>query len=140
MSCWCHVYSATCHPQPCICNTSHDDGVTLIWQDGVGLAADSNGNTFVKTAEVGANGFDVPSGGQTYCNSVLKLSPDLTVADYFTPSSVAYLNSHDLDLSSTRALILHDQHGPYPHELIAGGKELIVYVLNRDHPGLFSPI
>src|SRR6266849_5949215 len=104
-------------------NSKPDYGLTSIWQAGVGLAADAAGNIFVETAEAGGNGFDVPSGGQTYCNSVLKLSPDLTVADYFTPWSVAYLNSHDLDLSSTGALILPDQDGPYPHELIAGGKQ-----------------
>jgi hypothetical protein len=92
----------------------------------------------VETAEAGGNGFDVPNGGQTYCNSVVKLSPTLTVADYFTPWSVAYLNTHDFDLSSTGALVLPDQDGPYPHELIASGKQGIVYVLNRDNLGMFS--
>jgi hypothetical protein len=137
---WVLSYDATSLSQLAVFNTSPDYGLTSIWQAGVGLAADADGNIFVETAEAGGNGFDVPSGGQTYCNSVLKLSPILTVADYFTPSSVAYLNSHDLDLSSTGALILPDQDGPYPHELIAGGKQGIVYVLNRDSLGMFSPI
>src|ERR1700676_3652271 len=137
---WVLSYDATSLSQLAVFNTSPDFGLTSIWQAGVGLAADETGNIFVETAEAGGNGFDVPSGGQTYCNSVLKLSPILTVDDYFTPSSVAYLNSHDLDLSSTGALILPDQDGLYPHELIAGGKQGIVYVLNRDGLGMFSPI
>jgi len=137
---WVLSYDATSLSQLAVFNTSPDFGLTSIWQAGVGLAADETSNIFVETAEAGGNGFDVPNGGQTYCNSVLKLSPNLTVADYFTPSSVAYLNSHDLDLSSTGALILPDQDGLYPHELIAGGKQGIVYVLNRDGLGMFSPI
>jgi len=135
---WVLSYDAASLSQLAVFNTSPDYGLTSIWQAGVGLAADAAGNLFVETAEAGGNGYDVPSGGQTYCNSVLKLSPDLTVADYFTPWSVAYLNSHDLDLSSTGALILPDQPGPYRHELIAGGKQGIVYVLNRDNLGMFS--
>ena len=135
---WVLSYDAASLSQLAVFNTSPDFGLTSIWQAGVGLAADEAGNIFAETAEASGNGFDVPSGGQTYCNSVLKLSPDLTLADYFTPWSVAYLNSHDLDLSSTGTVILPDQNGPYPHELIAGGKQGVVYVLNRDNLGMFS--
>src|ERR1700730_13587876 len=135
---WVLSYDATSLSQLAVFNTSPDYGLTSIWQAGVGLAADADGDIFVETAEAGGNGFDVPTGGQTYCNSVLKLSPDLTVADYFTPWSVAYLNSHDLDLSSTGALVLPDQEGAHTHELIASGKQGIVYVLDRDHMGMFS--
>ena len=134
---WVLSYDATNLSQLAVFNTSPDHGLASIWQAGVGLAADTDGNIFVETAETGAP-YDVPNGGQTFCNSVLKLAPDLTVADYFTPWSVAYLNSHDLDLSSTGTVILPDQNGPYPHELIAGGKQGIVYVLNRDSLGMFS--
>jgi hypothetical protein len=135
---WVLSYDATSLSQLAVFNTSPDNGLTSIWQAGVGLAADEAGNIFVETAEAGTNGYDVPNGGQTYCNSVLKLAPDLTVADYFTPWSVAYLNTHDFDLSSTGAVILPDQDGPYPHELVASGKQGIVYVLNRDSLGMFS--
>src|SRR6266404_4447267 len=136
---WVLSYDAASLSKLAVFNTSPDYGLTSIWQSGVGLAADASGNIFVETAEAGSHGFDVPNGGQTYCNSVLKLSPSLTVADCFTPWNVAYLNSHDLDLSSTGAVILPKQAGPYPHELIASGKQGIVYVLNRDNLGMFSP-
>jgi hypothetical protein len=136
---WVLSYDARTLSQLGVYNTSPDYGLTSIWQTGNGLAADEAGNIFVTTAEAGANGFDVPNGGQTFCNSVVKLSPSLTVADYFTPWNVAYLNTHDLDVSSAGALVLPDQDGPYPHELIAGGKQGVVYVLNRDNLGMFSP-
>jgi len=119
-------------------NTSPDWGLTSIWQAGTGLAADEAGNIFFETAEVaGAGHYDLPSGGQTYCNSVVKLAPDLTVLDYFTPWTVAYLNSNDLDLSSTGVLILPDQDDT--HELVASGKQGWVYVLNRDNMGMYAP-
>jgi len=120
-------------------NTSPDYGLNSIWQSGNGLAADEAGNIFVTTSEAGANGFDVPNGGQTYCNSVVELAPNLTIFSYFTPWSVAFLNTHDLDVSSAGALVLPDQDGPFPRELIAGGKQGVVYVLDRDNMGMYSP-
>ena len=134
---WVLSYDAASLSQLAVFNASPDHGLTSIWQTGNGLAADEAGNIFVETAESGS-GFDVPSGGETFCNSVVKLAPDLTLADYFTPWSVAFLNANDLDLSSTGALVLPDQDGPYPHELIAGGKQGFVYVLNRDAMGMYS--
>ncbi len=124
--------------QIAVFNTSPDQGLASIWQAGNGLTADEAGNIFVETAEAGNNGYDIQNGGQTYCNSVVKLYPDLTVADYFTPWNVATLNTKDFDLSSTGALVLPDQNGPYAHELIATGKQGIVYVLDRDQMGMYS--
>jgi len=120
-------------------NTAPDNGLASIWQAGTGIAADEAGNVFVETAESCSHCYNIPTGGQTYGNSVLKLDPgNLTIADYFTPSDVAYLNQYDLDLSSAGALILPDQDGPYPHELIASGKQGFVYVLNRDLMGAYE--
>src|ERR1700675_3641526 len=135
---WVLSYDAASLSQLAVFNTSPDSGLASIWQAGNGLAADADGNIFVETSETGAP-YDVPNGGQTFCNSVLKLSSDLTLADYFTPWSVAYLHSHDLDLSSPGVVLLPRQDGPFPHELIASGKQGVVYVLNRDNLGTFSP-
>ena len=82
---WVLSYDPTSLAQLAVFNTSPDQGLTSIWQAGNGLAADEAGNIFVETAEAGNNGYDIQNGGQTYCNSVVKLTPDLTVADYFTP-------------------------------------------------------
>jgi hypothetical protein len=135
---WVLGYDAATLNQTAIFNTSPDHGWVSIWQTGNGLAADEEGNIYVETAESGTNQYDVPQGGQTYCNSVIKLSPTLEVLDYFTPGNVAFLNQWDLDLSSTGILILPDQDGVYPHELVAAGKQGEVFVLNRDHLGMYS--
>jgi len=138
---WLLAYDEATLSQTAAFNTSPYYGFTSIWQSGNGIAADEAGNIFVETAEAGEYDYDVPQGGQTYCNSVVKLSPDLTVADYFTPWSVAFLNANDLDLSSNGALILPDQDGGpslYGHELIAEGKQGFVYVLDRDNMGMYS--
>jgi hypothetical protein len=135
---WVISYDAASLTQLSAFNTSPDYGLVSIWQAGSGLAADEAGNVFVETAEAGAHGYDVPSGGQTFCNSVLKLSPDLALADYFTPWNVAYLGAHDFDMSSAGSIVLPDQEGAYPHEVVASGKQGIVYVLDRDNMGMFS--
>ena len=135
---WVLSYDPASLSQHGVFNTSPDQGLTSIWQSGNGLAADEAGNIFVSTAEAGVNGYDVPSGGQTYCMSVVKLFPDLTVADYFTPWNVNFLNSHDLDLSSSGPIVLPDQNGPYLHELVVTGKYGIAFVLSRDGLGSFS--
>lgn len=132
-------------------DTSPDIGLTSIWQTGSGLAADEGGNIFASTAE--SSNYDVPNGGQSFSNSVLELTaPPWSPQDqsgvnpqpsqYFTPSNVAFLNSHDQDVSSVGPLVLPDQSpGPTAcsqnpcHELVASGKSKTVYVLDRDNMG-----
>ncbi len=131
---WVLSYNATSLAQLGEFNTSPDIGLTSIWQSGAAPAVDADGYVYAETSE--STNYDVPNGGQSYCNSIIKLAPSsVALEDYFTPWSVATLNSNDLDLSSTGILLLPDQtNGPYPHEAVATGKEGIVYVLNRD-PG-----
>ncbi len=134
-------------------NTSPDIGLTSVWQTGNGLAADAAGNIYFSTAESHIYG------GQSYSNSVLKLPPapwpaqspsqpqqELPDANFFTPWEVAYLNSHDLDVSSVGPVILPDQENGPPNcpenpcqEVIASGKSMEVYVLDRNNMGAYAP-
>lgn len=111
-----------------------EPGKTLasIWQKGAGLAADSSGNIYAATAE------GPFAAGTNLSMNVLQLSQigtGLELADWFAPYNQQYLSTHDKDL--TAVLILPDQPGPYPHELIAIGKEGTIYLLNRDNMGQF---
>jgi Bacterial Ig-like domain (group 1) len=146
---WVLAYSASnVQQQLGVFNTSPDRGLTSIWQAGSGLAGDEAGNVFFSTAESG--NYDVASGGQSYSNSILKLTPPPWTpqnapnqpADFFTPWSVGFLNTNDLDVSSGGPVILPDQSpGPAAcsrnpcHEVVAAGKEAVVYVLDRDNMG-----
>lgn len=112
-----------------------EPGKTLasIWQKGAGISADSSGNIYAETSE----GFY--AAGTNLSMSILKLSQTgttLGLADFFTPYNQQYLSDHDLDLNDG-VLILPDQPGLYPHELIAEGKEGTIYLLNRDNMGQY---
>lgn len=111
-----------------------------IWQSGGGPAVDSDGTIFVATA----NGtFDASSGGSDYGDSVLHLSSagsGLGILDYFTPYNQDTLADEDLDLGAGGVLLLPSQSGPYPNEIIAGGKQGTLYLLNRAAMGRFNPL
>jgi len=107
-----------------------------IWGAGSGPAVDASGNVYVETA----NGtFDADVGGINYGDSVVKLSPAGTVADYFTPSNQSTLNANDIDLGSGGVVVLPDALGStlHPHLALATGKPGILYLLDRDALGQF---
>lgn len=110
-----------------------------IWQGGSGPAVDEFGNIYVAIA----NGtYDGPAGGNDYGDSVLKMGWNgsvFGVVDYFTPYNQKQLAQQDLDLGSSGPMILPDQPGIYPHELVAGGKEGTLYLINGDNEGQFNP-
>jgi hypothetical protein len=66
---------------------------------------------------------------------VLKLffnGSELSLSDYFTPFDQGTLDSDDTDLGSGGTLLLPDQPGSNPHELVQVGKSGTIYVINRD--------
>ena len=50
----------------------------------------------------------------------------LTIADWFTPIDEAQLRYYDIDLGSAGPVLLPDQPGAHPHQLIGGGKVLMI--------------
>lgn len=110
-----------------------------IWQGGGGPAADENGDIFLAT---GNGTFDANTGGTDYGDSLLHLSPaseGLQVLDYFTPYDEANLAANDLDLGSGGVVVLPDQSSsPHTYELIGGGKEGTLYLVDRDNMGGFN--
>jgi hypothetical protein len=142
---WVLAYNADTLAQTASFNDSPQHGLASIWQTGNGIAADEFGNIFLETAETCSTYseggqtvpcYDVNLGGSTYSNSILQLNPvTLAINGYFTPYDVTFLNANDEDLSSTGVLILPDQDGTTPHELVASGKQGFIYVLNRDNMG-----
>ena len=56
----------------------------------------------------------------------------LNLADYFTPYNQQFLSDTDKDLASGGVLLLPDQPGPFPHEMVTAGKEGRIYLIDRD--------
>jgi hypothetical protein len=100
-----------------------------IWMGAAGPAADQSGNIFV----VSGNG--TWDGVSNLGQSVVKLDPTLHVLDYFAPFNANQLNVGDHDLGSGGALLVPDQSGTFPHELVTCGKNDPIFVVNRDNMG-----
>jgi len=136
---WIMAYDAHSLKQVGILNTSPANGYSGIWQSDTGPAVDVAGNLFVST---GNGNFDVNAGGHDYGDSLLKIATTptgLRVADYFTPSEQAELNSTDGDLGSGGPLLVPEQPDSHAHLVIVGGKGGVIYVVNRDRMGKFVP-
>jgi hypothetical protein len=135
---WLFVYSSSNLQQQTVFEIAPNGKWSSLWGGGAGPAVDEFGNIYIVTA----NGtYDGPGAGNDYGDSVLKMNwngSTLGIEDYFTPYNQLYLDDNDLDLGSSGALILPDQPGNYPHELIAGGKEGTLYLINRDNLGQYN--
>ena len=132
---WVMAYDAHTLKQTAVFNTSPDAGESGIWQSDNGPAADAQGNIYTAT---GNGKFTAIAGGRDYGDSLLKLGFDsgsFGVRDYFTPSNEAAMNASDQDLGSGGPIVLPDQPGPHPHLILIGGKNGMMFVLDRDRLG-----
>ena len=96
-----------------------------VWMGGGAPAIDSAGNIWVSAG----NG-SVTSSGHAYDNSdsVLELSPSLSLLQYFAPTTWPSDNAADKDFSATPALLADG-------EVVIAGKSRVVYLLNGAHLG-----
>jgi hypothetical protein len=135
---WLFAYNSQNLQQQAAFLVTPDGRQGSIWQGGSGPATDANGFVYVATA----NGtYDGPSGGNDFGDSVLKLGWSgnvFGIMDYFTPFNQTELAQLDLDLGSSGPLVLPDQPGLFPHELVVAGKEGTLYLINRDNEGQFN--
>jgi hypothetical protein len=130
---WVVAYDASTLQQTAVFNTTPDGSGGAIWMSGGGPVVDGDGNLYVMTA-VDANSF-----APGYNDAFLKLSPSLLPLDYFTPSNNDYLLLNDADLGSGAPMILPDNSTSSPHLILGGGKDGILYLVNRDNMGGFNP-
>jgi outer membrane protein assembly factor BamB len=101
--------------------TGHTGGG--LWTSG-GLAVDGSGNIY------GATGNTFVTSTYDYSESVIKLSPTLTLSDYFSPSNWATLNASDIDLGSVGPTLLGSSG-----LVFQVGKQGIGYLLNQSSLG-----
>ena len=118
------AYDAKTLAQRSVFNTSPTGSEASIWQSGQGPAADAEGNVYV----VSGNGsWD---GEKNFSESFLKLTPDLKLIDWFTPTNHLVLDKEDADLNSSGATLI-----PGTHLVLGGGKEGVLYTLDTRHFG-----
>jgi hypothetical protein len=144
---WIMGYDKTALTQTGAFNTapnSTENTGAAIWMAGAGPAADSSGNVYVSTANGPFNVTGLPplAPNTNFGDTLLKLTSNLAVADYFTPMDQSSLDSGDLDFGSAGVALLPDAAGStsHPHLAIASDKESNLYLVDRDNPGKYSAI
>jgi hypothetical protein len=129
---WIMSYSTTTLQQTYIYNDSANGTEGGIWAAGGPLVTDSAGNIYF----ISGNGdFNLNvTGGVNASDSIVKISPQLKVLDYFTPFNQLCLEQTDADLGSGGILVVPDTN-----EFIQSGKEGRIYVLNTSSLGEYTP-
>jgi len=100
-----------------------------IWMGGAAPSVDEDGNIYVATGD------GTMDGTANFGEAVVKLSPSLQVLDYFAPYNWSTYDAANFDLGSGDVLIVPQQSGQHPNELIVCGKPTPIYVLDRDNLG-----
>jgi len=145
---WIIGYDARTLKQTSVLNIMPNGSEGAIWMSGAGLAADSSGNIYFLagngTFDTALNSQGFPENGD-YGNAFMKLSTagrKLAVSDYFMMHDTVEESRKDLDLGSDGVMVLPDlqDNTGKTHDLAVGaGKDDIIYVVNRDSMGKFSP-
>jgi outer membrane protein assembly factor BamB len=134
---WLFGYNAqNLRQPPAVFSTTPSAAKGGIWQAGGGLASDGTDIFFMV-----ANGyFDANQGGANYGQSMVRMRAQggiLSVADYFTPLDWAAKSKADLDLGSGGTLLLPQQSGQHPEEMLGEDKSGRIWVVDRQHMGKF---
>ena len=135
---WVMAYDKTSLHQTGIWATTANGDGGGIWTSGAGLSADGSGSVYFAT---GNGTFDTNGTPVDFGDSVVRMAASasgLTVADYFTPYNQQELANNDEDVASGGSLLLPDQPGPHPQELIQVGKEGSIYVIDRTAMGHYN--
>jgi hypothetical protein len=125
---WVFAYNATTLQRMALYNTTPNGREGGIWQAGQGLVADGDNNIYFITG----NGTFTIDARNLGC-AIVKLKPNLSLADWFAPHNCVALTNGDQDLGSAGALLI-----PGNNLLLGGGKESKFYLIQRDHMGHFN--
>jgi hypothetical protein len=135
-----YQYSAGALTQKNVINFAPNQSKAGVWMSGAAPPVDANNQLYVITGNGDYNATSASAPNNDYGDSLLKLSPTLTVSQYFTPSDQDNDNAVDKDFGSGGAAILADlpAGNTVVHAIIAGGKDTTLYVINRDLLGGFG--
>jgi hypothetical protein len=128
---WILAYDKATLQRKAILNLTPDGAGGGLWGGGGTPAIDdATGDLYL------ISGVDVGDPAPDYNDSAVRLrAHDLSILDYFKPSDEAYLRSNDADFGSGSPIIMPNNQSQHPHELIGGGKDGRIIVMNRDNMG-----
>ena len=133
---WVLGYNATTLQQTMALNVSTTGEGGGIWQANGGPAADAAGNIYFVT---GDGSFDTSNANRkNYGDSYVKMSPNGTILDFFTPYDQANIDAANFDLGAAGPMLLPDQPGAHPRLLVSAGKNNTMYLIDRDNMGGFN--
>jgi hypothetical protein len=126
---WVLAYDKASLQQIAIMNDTNDGAGGGLW-GGTPAIDDTTGDIYLIT------GVDLDDPAPDYNDSFLRLQAStLNILDYFKPSDEQILRDNDADLGSGSPIIMPNNPSQYPHELIGGGKDGRIFVVNRDNMG-----
>ncbi len=113
-----------------------------LWASGGAPAIDdTTGDVYLMTGvDSGDQAWITGSTMVGFNDAFLRLDPNtLAVKDYFSPDDNYTLAVNDVDLGSG-GVILVPGSTTYPHEVVGGGKDGNIFVVNRDSMGGFNDV
>ncbi|HEY6482044.1 MAG TPA: hypothetical protein VIY54_00800 [Steroidobacteraceae bacterium] len=135
-----YQYNGAKFTQTAVLNVTPNAGQGGIWMSGGAPAADAGNQLYVITGNGPYDATSTSAPNNDYGDSLLQLTPALSVVQYFTPSDQLADDQNDNDFGSGGAALLADlpAGNTVTHALICGGKDDALYVLNRDQLGGFG--
>ncbi|WP_295794533.1 PQQ-binding-like beta-propeller repeat protein [Mucilaginibacter sp.] len=133
---WILGYNSKTLSRDIVYNDTPNGGDGGIWESGMGMAADDQGNLYAVigngTVGEGSNQSALINRGE----SALKLTPNgstLKVSSFFTPFNFQTLEDNDLDYGSMGAFLI-----PGSNFYLTGCKDGNLYLVNKDNMGGFN--
>ncbi|MFZ0522202.1 MAG: hypothetical protein WAL95_14350, partial [Candidatus Acidiferrales bacterium] len=130
---WLFAYDAATSSLRAIYVPTPNGSDGAIWNSGTGISGDSNANLYIATGNGTFDTVKIPA--TELSDSIVKLflnGSSLIATDYFTPYNQGADDIGDLDVGSGGVLLLPDQPGNNPHQLVLAAKGRWMYEVNRD--------
>ncbi len=130
---WILGYDASTLQQRIVYNVTPGGEAGGMWESGMGMAADAQGNLYVGTGNGTVGTTSNPADPVNRGESALKLTPSgstLRVASFFTPDDYDFLNQYDLEMGGIGAFLI-----PNSSYYLSGAKDGTLYLLNKDDMG-----
>ncbi|HEV2395746.1 MAG TPA: Ig-like domain-containing protein [Candidatus Sulfotelmatobacter sp.] len=137
---WVLAYDKTTLQQKAVFDATPNAGGGGFWGSGAAPAIDdSTGELYLMNGVDAGDQQWIGSSSMTgYNDCFLRMDPtNLSVLDYFAPDNNYALASSDADLGSGGNVLVPGSSS-YPHELLGGGKDGNVFVINRDSMGGYN--